>query len=159
MHVTIIAAALLLGAGNGEPTTLNEVGAVTGQAAAAPDAFYEATARPYAPAVTIYYPAPSYDCYSHGHAGIECYPSFRERNYRRPYNYRVKFDYPWHEDLYRSWPDACLAEEAAPQFALEARKLYSGPRRIALDGNRDAQCDNASVRTLGDAPLPPRTLR
>lgn len=128
MHSAILAAAIVLGAGSGEPTPL--------EPSPAPQAFYAEAPRPYAPSITIYYPSPSYDCYSLGHRGIECYPAFRERHYRRPYNYRVKFDYPWHEDVYRNWPDGCVQDESAAPPVLEASKQYTGPRRTKAVAER-----------------------
>ncbi|MEX2185506.1 MAG: hypothetical protein WD875_01885 [Pirellulales bacterium] len=146
MQATIIAAALLLGVGQGETIVADD-------AASAPTEFYAAAPRPYAPSITVYYPSPSYDCYSHHGNLLNCYPSFSERHYRRPYNYRVKFDYPWHEDVYRSWPDACVCDEGGPQFAAETPRMYSGAR-----SNAASNAPTNAMR-LRDAPLPPRTLR
>ena len=145
MHTALIAAALVLGA--------DPVVKATDTPIAAPEAFY-AEARPYTPSITVYYPAPNYDCYSHGHRGIECYPAFCERHYRRPYNYRVKFDYPWHEDVYRSWPDGCVYAAGAPLPAYEASKAYSGARRGSAMATRPAPAPRAET-VLREAP-PPR---
>lgn len=120
MHSTILAAAMVLGAGSGEPYPV--------ESPDAPREFYAEASRPYAPSITIYYPSPSYDCYSHGLRGIGCYPAFCERHYRRPYNYRVKFDYPWHEDVYRNWPDGCVQDTSVQPPVLEASTQYPGPR-------------------------------
>jgi hypothetical protein len=155
MHATLIAATLLLGAGADETSA-------AGNVPGAPAEFYAVAPRPYAPSVSIYYPSPDYDCYSHGHRGIECYPAFCERNYRRPYNYRVKFDYPWHEDVYRNWPDGCGYEQSMPHYAVEAHQMYSGSRRSATRARQNApnRAATAKATTLRDAPLPPpRTLR
>lgn len=87
--------------------------------------------RSYAPQMMLYYPAPDYDCYSHNRGWLECYPGWCERHYRRPYNYRVKLDYPWHEDVYRNFPDAvtlddCHEHEPVPaEAAAQFGKLKS----------------------------------
>ena len=42
---------------------------------------------------------PAYGCYP-GTRYMNRYPAFRGTYYRRPYNYRNVFDYPWHADLH-----------------------------------------------------------
>jgi hypothetical protein len=69
------------------------------------------TPRTYYPAARVVYPSPCYDCYSHNHRRLDCYPGFRELHYRRPYNYRLLIDYPWHADLHPPMhvgPPPCL---------------------------------------------------
>lgn len=41
---------------------------------------------------------PPYGCYP-GSRHMNRYPAFHGTYYRRPYNYRNVFDYPWHADL------------------------------------------------------------
>jgi hypothetical protein len=147
MQSALIAAALILGAGPGEPLPSDD--------SAAPQAFYAEAPRPYAPSITVYYFSPNYDCYSHGHRGIECYPAFRERNYRRPYNFRVKFDYPWHEDVYRSWPDACVGDESANLYVAQTPQVYTGPRQDRALAQRPlANPQNPQAAALREPPLP-----
>lgn len=42
---------------------------------------------------------PAYGCYP-GTRHMHRYPAFHGTYYRRPYNYRNVFDYPWHADLH-----------------------------------------------------------
>ena len=56
------------------------------------------------PRATWVYEPPYFTCYSRHHNWLDCYPGFHEQYYRRPYNYRVLFDYPWHEDLHGPAP-------------------------------------------------------
>jgi hypothetical protein len=56
------------------------------------------------PRRTWVYEPPYFTCYSRHRNWLDCYPSFHEQYYRRPYNYRVLFDYPWHEDLHGPVP-------------------------------------------------------
>lgn len=42
---------------------------------------------------------PPYGCYP-GSRHMNRYPAFHGTYYRRPYNYRNVFDYPWHADLH-----------------------------------------------------------
>jgi hypothetical protein len=153
MQTAILAAALLLGASPAEtgPVEVGPVEAVDAPVAE-PHEFL-AQSRPYTPSITVYYPSPTYNCYSHGHRGIECYPAFCERHYRRPYNYRVQFDYPWHEDVYRNWPDACVYDDSTPLPIYEASKSYSGARRGSVMANRAAPAPRATT-VLREAPSP-----
>jgi hypothetical protein len=63
------------------------------------------------PRATWVYQPPYFTCYSHHRNRLDCYPSFHEQYYRRPYNYRVLFDYPWHENLYGPVPAAGFCGE------------------------------------------------
>ena len=44
--------------------------------------------------------SPRYGCYSGNNRHMHRYPAFHAYYYRRPYNYRNLFDYPWHADLH-----------------------------------------------------------
>lgn len=70
--------------------------------------------RSYVPQLLLVYPAPRYTCYSHNHHRLDCYPCFCERHYRRPYNYRAEFDYPWHHDVYGINNDGYAINGPAP---------------------------------------------
>ncbi len=170
MQTVLLAAAMLLSAGdpNAVPPpspTGPDVAIETAPRAfpsAIPEGMYAGTARPYVPSIAVYYPKPEYDCYSHNHNRLDCYPGFCERHYRRPYNYRVKFDYPWHEDVYRNWPDACIGDvEMESPLVASARAMYSGAQRGGNSANQRANTGTPSPRAaLGDAPLPrAKTLR
>lgn len=43
---------------------------------------------------------PKYGCYGNDDRHFQRYPAFAGTYYRRPYNYRNLFDYPWHADLH-----------------------------------------------------------
>ncbi|REK27120.1 MAG: hypothetical protein DWQ42_07380 [Planctomycetota bacterium] len=44
--------------------------------------------------------APRYGCYPGNNRHMHRYPAFHGVYYRRPYNYRNLFDYPWHAELH-----------------------------------------------------------
>jgi len=44
--------------------------------------------------------APRYGCYPGNQRYTHRYPAFHGYYYRRPYNYRHVFDYPWHAELH-----------------------------------------------------------
>jgi hypothetical protein len=44
--------------------------------------------------------APRFGCYSGNDRFTHRYPAFHGTYYRRPYNYRNEFDYPWHAGLH-----------------------------------------------------------
>lgn len=44
--------------------------------------------------------APRYGCYPGNNRFMHRYPAFHGYHYRRPYNYRNVFDYPWHAALH-----------------------------------------------------------
>jgi hypothetical protein len=43
---------------------------------------------------------PKYGCYGANDRHFQRYPAFHGTFYRRPYNYRNLFDYPWHAELH-----------------------------------------------------------
>ena len=45
-----------------------------------------------------------YGCYPGSSRGMHRYPAFHGSFYRRPYNYRNVFDYPWQADLHEPIP-------------------------------------------------------
>jgi hypothetical protein len=63
---------------------------------------------------------PTYGCYR-GSRYIHRYPPFHGTFYRRPYNYRTYFDYPWHAQPHEptSLFSYNTAEEAAEEAAPE----------------------------------------
>jgi hypothetical protein len=44
--------------------------------------------------------SPRYGCYYGGNRHMNRYPAFHGTFYRRPYNYRNLFDYPWHAEMH-----------------------------------------------------------
>jgi hypothetical protein len=80
------------------------------------------------PRATWVYEPPYFTCYSHHRHWLDCYPGFHEQYYRRPYNYRVLFDYPWHESVHgpvpagggfcgEAWAEGPYHEPLAPSRA------------------------------------------
>jgi hypothetical protein len=66
--------------------------------------------------------APRFGCYPCNTRGSHRYPAFHGTHYRRPYNYRNYFDYPWHAALHE--PTSLFAynvEEAVPADKLPPR--------------------------------------
>ncbi len=84
------------------------------------------------PAAMVVYPSPCYDCYSRHRLELGCYPTFYQRYYRRPYNYRNMIDYPWHADVYRP---GC-GEFGQPLESTAVRADDSGVHRPRLDDPR-----------------------
>jgi hypothetical protein len=124
--------------------------------------------RSYAPSLLMVYPAPHYDCYSYGHHRLDCYPSFCERHYRRPYNYRVEFDYPWHADVYGVNNDGyiggggeCLTvDEQARGGALPlGRQVQAKTRTIDLNARANAALAAAPGTRPAHAPDAPAVAR
>jgi hypothetical protein len=44
--------------------------------------------------------SPRYGCYYGNNRYMNRYPAFHGTFYRRPYNYRNLFDYPWHAEMH-----------------------------------------------------------
>ena len=72
--------------------------------------------------------SPRYGCYPGNGRCIHRYPAFHGTYYRRPYNYRNLFDYPWHAQLH------------------EPTSLFS----------YDVPAEEAPRGTVDEAPRPPR---
>ncbi|MCE9547974.1 MAG: hypothetical protein K8T25_21080 [Planctomycetia bacterium] len=79
--------------------------------------------------------APRYGCYPGNDRFVHRYPAFHGTYYRRPYNYRNLFDYPWHAELH----------EPTSMFSYHVPAPDDEPR--------------APRSTNDDAPRPPRSSR
>jgi hypothetical protein len=77
--------------------------------------------------------SPRYGCYPGNGRCIHRYPAFHGVYYRRPYNYRNLFDYPWHAQLHE--PTSMFSyhvpapEEVAPAPATPAEDAAPRPPR------------------------------
>jgi hypothetical protein len=71
--------------------------------------------------------SPRYGCYYGSNRYMNRYPAFHGTFYRRPYNYRNLFDYPWHAEMH------------------EPTSMFS----------YNVQGDNAAGGSVGDIPQPP----
>jgi hypothetical protein len=61
---------------------------------------------------------PTYGCYNGQSRYMNRYPAFHGTYYRRPYNYRNYFDYPWHAGLHEPtshFSSSVPAEQIVPQ--------------------------------------------
>ncbi|MCG8583267.1 MAG: hypothetical protein MI757_00970 [Pirellulales bacterium] len=56
---------------------------------------------------------PRYGCYFSGNRHMHRYPAFHAYYYRRPYNYRNLFDYPWHAGLHE--PTSLFSYNVPPE--------------------------------------------
>ena len=66
---------------------------------------------------------PRYGCYHGNERHMHRYPAFHGTYYRRPYNYRNYFDYPWHARPY----------EPTSMFSYNTPEAEEDPRRAATD--------------------------
>lgn len=60
---------------------------------------------------------PRYGCYGSDNRFVQRHPAFHGTYYRRPYNYRHLFEYPWHAALHEPtsmWSYSVEAEEIVP---------------------------------------------
>jgi len=88
---------------------------------------------------------PRYGCYPGNARCIHRYPAFHGVYYRRPYNYRNLFDYPWHAQLHEPTsmfsyhvpaPDEVRATDEAPRPPRESearnpmRSVMKRPRTV-----------------------------
>ena len=57
--------------------------------------------------------SPRYGCYPGNARYIQRYPAFHGAYYRRPYNYRNTFDYPWHASMHE--PTSLFSYNVPPE--------------------------------------------
>ena len=71
--------------------------------------------------------SPRYGCYPGNGRCIHRYPAFHGVYYRRPYNYRNLFDYPWHAQLHE--PTSMFSYHVpAPEEVQAGPQLDDAPR-------------------------------
>ncbi len=78
---------------------------------------------------------PHYGCYPAGSRWTHRYPAFHGYYYRRPYNYRNLFDYPWHARMhepaslfsYRVTEESDPGEDVPPPPAVDSGKDVVAP--------------------------------
>ena len=66
--------------------------------------------------------SPRYGCYFGNNRHMHRYPAFHGTFYRRPYNYRNTFDYPWHAALHE--PTSHFSYHVPPE------NEWSGPAPV-----------------------------
>lgn len=81
--------------------------------------------------------SPRYGCYPGNSRFLHRYPAFHGYSFRKPYNYRNVFDYPWHAELHE--PTSLFAFEVeeqevrqAPPHAAQVTVLQRGPLRAPI---------------------------
>lgn len=91
---------------------------------------------------------PVFGCYR-GSRFMNRYPAFHGTYYRRPYNYRTVFDYPWHADPH----------EPTSLFSYNVEQLENGEREPDRPrgrfGNRNGLQDRLSPPSPSDLPRLP----
>ncbi len=97
---------------------------------------------------------PHYGCYPAGSRWTHRYPAFHGYYYRRPYNYRNLFDYPWHARLYEPTSLYSYHVPTEADFDEPAEEIDRGPRQPdsvpGIDGEPDkVQDEVTSRRTSG----------
>jgi hypothetical protein len=98
---------------------------------------------------------PAYGCYP-GTRFMNRYPAFHGTYYRRPYNYRNVFDYPWHADLheptsyfsYHVPGDAGRADVEPPQPVPTPTAALPLHRRLEQATARPAERTPQGLHTL-----------
>lgn len=72
--------------------------------------------------------SPRYGCYPGNSRYLHRYPAFHGHSFRRPYNYRQVFDYPWHAELHE--PTSLFAYE------VEEQEVQQSPHAAAISSAR-----------------------
>ena len=72
---------------------------------------------------------PRYGCYYSGDRYMNRYPAFHGTYYRRPYNYRNLFEYPWHAGLHEptSMFSYNVEEDSSPARVIDAEDDSAPP--------------------------------
>lgn len=97
---------------------------------------------------------PHYGCYPAGSRWTHRYPAFHGYYYRRPYNYRNLFDYPWHAGMHE--PTSLFSYHVPTEADLDepAEEIDRGPRQPDavpvpdLDSETDKIQDELSSRRI-----------
>lgn len=71
--------------------------------------------------------APRYGCYHGSERFMNRYPAFHGTYYRRPYNYRNYFDYPWHAEMHE--PTSLFSFNVANEERDDAERVPPMARR------------------------------
>jgi hypothetical protein len=93
--------------------------------------------------------SPRYGCYPGNNRHLHRYPAFHGTYYRRPYNYRNVFDYPWHAELHEptslftynvegedDGADGDDAFDFGAASARSSRSFGNHPRGVPASGRR-----------------------
>ena len=93
---------------------------------------------------------PKFGCYA-ADRHMNRYPAFHGTYYRRPYNYRNEFDYPWHAELHEPTSFFSYHVNAPPQQTPAGQQLIQPltqqPYAPAPQPNSASQ-QNSALRTL-----------
>lgn len=140
---------LMLLAAPGAPNTANNNGTVYTDDSAFSDSGVDSGLLGGGMPQTCY--SPRYGCYPGNGRCIHRYPAFHGVYYRRPYNYRNLFDYPWHAQLheptsmfsYHVLPEENAAQgDAAPmpsrenEARLQSRSVIKRPQMMNISAPR-----------------------
>lgn len=103
--------------------------------------------------------SPRYGCYPGNSRLIHRYPAFHGSHYRRPYNYRNLFDYPWHAGMHEptslfayNVEEALPASRSTPQTPKPAVKSPTRNERInrQFPANRALAWQDELAQSAGD---------
>lgn len=81
--------------------------------------------------------SPRYGCYYGGNRHMHRYPAFHGTYYRRPYNYRNVFDYPWHAEMHE--PTSLFSYNVGGEELGPAGGVPQPPAPVADDQFETAQ--------------------
>lgn len=97
--------------------------------------------------------APRYGCYPGNNRHMHRYPAFHGVYYRRPYNYRNLYDYPWHAELHE--PTSLFSHETPDEEQYDddvpAEQLGDAPPRPQADPASVRRADPAGARRASSA--------
>lgn len=97
---------------------------------------------------------PRYGCYYSGDRHMHRYPAFHGHYYRRPYNYRHLFEYPWHAQLHE--PTSLFSynvnEGDVPLGAVEMEMQLPGTVEgpLEMEGPPVPPADDSARAYIGD---------
>ena len=106
--------------------------------------------------------APRYGCYYSNNRHMNRYPAFHGVYYRRPYNYRNLFDYPWHARLHEptslfsyNVPDEEVVEPKMPSLPVPPKEARAPARNKTVNTEGDEPADAEKPERLSRlAPIP-----
>lgn len=95
---------------------------------------------------------PKYGCYG-ADRHMNRYPAFHGNYYRRPYNYRNVFDYPWHAEMHEPTSFFSYHVNPPPQQGPAVQPLnpgvqYPAPAPAPYSASQDNSSLTPSLRTL-----------
>jgi len=110
--------------------------------------------------------SPRFGCYPGNGREIHRYPAFHGCFYRRPYNYRNVFDYPWHAELHEPTSYFSINKVHDPRSSSILRPnsspavpIPAPPSAWRAPWSREVALQRASVRSEKSRPLRQSTGR